>query len=192
MYGTRRPAVDVVEEELHELDRQLKQLKLDYEQYFLGNRPREPRPLRDDLYKQVQRLLGIPIRNTALRFRFNSTNARFQALRRQWDNTLRQIECGTYERHVFKANLRERKPTPEIRPPGATVSRSEIDSLFEDYRAAAARCGQEIQGVTREALKRAVDRQGDVARQQLRCSELDFHIAIDAGRVKIKVSRARE
>ena len=31
-----------IDEELRMLDHRLKQLKLDYEQYFLGSRPREP------------------------------------------------------------------------------------------------------------------------------------------------------
>ena len=32
----------VTEEELRELDRKVKQLRVDYERYFLGTRPREP------------------------------------------------------------------------------------------------------------------------------------------------------
>jgi len=178
--------VDSVEEELHLLDRSLQQLKLDYEQYFLGSRPREPRQLRDQIHKQVQRQLATPIRNTALRFRFNSTNARFQALKRQWDNTLRQIECGTYERHVFRANLRAHTPAP---PPAAT---RDIDGLFEAYRAAAAGCGQDVRHVTPETLRRAVDKQRAAARDRLGCREVDFRIAVEAGRVKIKVSRATD
>lgn len=174
--------MESVEEELLHLDLSLKQLKLDYEQYFLGNRPREPRPLREQLDKEVQRQLATPIRNTALRFRFNSTNARFQALKRQWDNTLRQIECGTYERHVFRANLRDRPPTP--------TPTQDLDGLFEAYRTAAAGCGQDVGHITVEALQRAIERQRTAACDQLGCEEVDFRIAVEGGRVKIKVSRA--
>ena len=177
-----------LEEELQQLDQQMSQLKLDYEQYFLGSRPREPRQLRDQVHKQVQRRIGTPIRNTALRFRFNSMNSRFQALKRQWDNTLRQIESGTYERHVFKANLRDRGASPaQCAPP----TRNPVDALFEDYRAAAAQCGQDTKGLTRETLERAVERQRAAAERQLGSDQLAFDVAIDAGRVKIKVTRAR-
>lgn len=95
-------------EDLHALDHKVKQLKLDYEQYFLGSRPREPQQLRAEVQKRLQQYLATPMQNTALRFRFNSISARFHSFRRQWDNTLRQIESGTYERHVFKAELHER------------------------------------------------------------------------------------
>lgn len=182
--------MSTLEEELQLLEHKLKQLKLDYEQYFLGSRPREPRQLRDEIHKQVQRTLATPIRNTALRFRFNSANARFQAFKRQWDNVLRQIECGTYERHVFKANLRDRAvvPTPRFRP---TQPTRDIDTLFDDYRSAAARCGQDVSRITPDALRRAVEKQGAAARQQLGCPRVAFRIAVEAGRVKIKVSRAQ-
>lgn len=177
-----------LEEELQQLDQQMKQLKLDYEQYFLGSRPREPRQLRDQVDKQVQRRIGTAIRNTALRFRFNSMNSRFQALKRQWDHTLRQIESGTYERHVFKANLRDASAAPARCAPPAC---SRVETLFEAYRAAAAQCGQDTKELTREALARAVEKQRAAAERQLGSDQLAFDVAIDAGRVKIKVSRAR-
>ena len=182
--------MSTLDEELHQLEHRLKQLKLDYEQYFLGSRPREPRPLRDEIQRQVQQILATPIRNTALRFRFNSTNARFQAFKRQWDNILRQIECGTYERHVFKANLRDCAvaPTPPFR---AAQPTRDIGALFDDYRCAAAVCGQDVSRITPDALRRAVEKQGTAARQQLGCSQVAFRIAVEAGRVKIKVSRAQ-
>ena len=97
-----------MEEELRLLENKLKQLKLDYEQYFLGSRPREPQQLRREIQKAIAIHSQVPIRNTALRFRFNAINSRYQAFKRQWDQTLRQIEAGTYQRHVFKADLRDR------------------------------------------------------------------------------------
>ena len=81
-----------IDEELRLLDHRLKQLKLDYEQYFLGSRPREPVQLRSELQKVVTILLNTSIQNTAQRFKFNSINSRFQTFKRQWNETQRQIE----------------------------------------------------------------------------------------------------
>ena len=82
---------DNLEEDLRILDKKLGQLRLDYEQYFLGARPREPHLLRQEIQKQVNILAQTPMLNTALRFRFNSICSRFMAFRRQWDAILRQI-----------------------------------------------------------------------------------------------------
>ena len=80
------------EEELRVLDHKLKQLKLDYDRYFLGSRPREPVVLRADVDKLIAIYSNQPITNSGLRFRFSSLCSRYQALKRQWSEILRQIE----------------------------------------------------------------------------------------------------
>ncbi|MFO0689496.1 MAG: MXAN_5187 C-terminal domain-containing protein [Myxococcota bacterium] len=97
------------DEELKLLEVKLNQLKLDYEKYFIGNRPTEPAQLRSDVQKTMIKWSNTRITNSALRFKFNSLNGRYQAFKRQWDGVLRQIEAGTYKRHVFKADLHDRE-----------------------------------------------------------------------------------
>jgi len=98
-----------LDEEIETLDRKLGQLKREFEQYFLGSRPREPVLLKAEVYKKVAFLSQQPIQNTALRFRFSSLCSRYQSMRRQWEEILRKIEAGTYERHQFKAQLHEKQ-----------------------------------------------------------------------------------
>ena len=97
------------EEEMKMLEVKLNLLKLDYEKYFLGTRPTEPAMLRAEVQKLVIKFSNTRITNTALRFKFNSLNGRYQAFKRRWDETLRKIEAGTYERHIFKADLHDRE-----------------------------------------------------------------------------------
>lgn len=109
-----------ISEELVVLDNKIKQLKFEYEQYFMGGRPREPVMLRGDVQKIVTRYSNTGIQNTALRFKFNNLCARYYALRRQWDGILKQIEEGTYKPHLFKAKLHERERGVE--EPGALAA----------------------------------------------------------------------
>lgn len=110
------------DEELKLVEIKLTQLKLDYEKYFLGTRPTEPVQLRSEVQKSMIKFANTRLTNSALRFKFNSLNGRYQAFKRQWDTVLRQIEAGTYKRHVFKANLheRERGIVPEATDSAAT------------------------------------------------------------------------
>lgn len=110
------------DEELKLVEIKLTQLKLDYEKYFLGTRPTEPAQLRSEVQKSMIKFANTRLTNSALRFKFNSLNGRYQAFKRQWDTVLRQIEAGTYKRHVFKANLheRERGVVPEATDSAAT------------------------------------------------------------------------
>jgi len=179
-----------LDEDLQVLDHKLRQLKVDYEHYFLGRQPREPISLRADVQKQFMRFSGVPIRNTAARFRFNSLNARFQAMKRQWDATLRQIENGTYKRHVFKAKLHEQSgPAPEK----AGDKRDEqLSTLFETYRDAARECGQNVDNLTPASLQAALARQEASVREKLGCKEVEFRVVVSGGKAKLKASARRE
>jgi len=182
-----------IDEELQILEIKVKQLKLDYEQYFLGSRPREPGQLRADVQKQIIRHSNQPIQNTAARFRFNSINSRFQAFKRQWDVTIRQIEAGTYKRHVFKADLRdaERAKNAERRLSGGPRPAAESgDALFESYRDAALACGQNVKGLTPEKLQSVVAKQEAALRKKLGCEKVDIRVVVEKGKVKLKASSA--
>jgi len=104
------------EEEIKILDVKINQLKREYDQYFLGTRPREPVQLAGEVRKLTAMLSNNPIQNTGLKFKFSSTVSRYQAFNRQWQDTLRKIEQGTYERHpTATSTLRTSKPA---RPAG--------------------------------------------------------------------------
>jgi hypothetical protein len=179
-----------IDEELQMLDIKIKQLKLDYEQYFLGSRPREPVILRGEVQKIIVRYSNVPIQNTAARFRFNSLNSRFQAWKRQWDNNLRQIEQGTYSRHIFKADLHERTETTAPGSVKGKVEEGSGDRLFESYVTAAQSCGQNVTSLTPEKLKAVVKKQEAAVKKKLGCDRVKFKVVVQDGKVKLKASAA--
>ncbi len=183
--------MQTVEEEMRELDHKIKQLRLDYEQYFLGNRPREPQMLRADVQKTIIRFSNQAIQNTALRFKFSSLTSRFHAFKRQWDQTLREIDAGTYARHKFKANLHERdtgpsKPAP--RPPGGAAH----EDLYETYVRACRSCGQDVANLTREKLAAVIDKQEATLRDRYGGAQIRFRVAVENGKAKLKASPVRK
>ena len=177
------------EEELRVLDHKLKQLKLDYDRYFLGTRAREPVLLRGEVDKLIAIYSNQAIRNSALRFRFSSLCSRYQAQKRQWCEIAHQIELGTYRRHRFKAALHAREraatdaqtPALPTDPPGR--------GLFEEYRAARESCGQETRNLTPAGLERVISEQREALRARFGDTEFRFRVVIEDGRAKIKASR---
>jgi hypothetical protein len=181
------------DEDLRALDLKLKQLKLDYDRYFLGTRPREPVVLRAEVDKLIAVYSNQAITNSALRFRFSSLCSRYQASKRQWTEVLRQIEQGTYARHRFKADLHQREravapPAPAAEPEAAAAS--PLAALFEEYRAAREACGQEHRSLTPQALERVIEQQRQALRERFGDVEFRFRVAIEDGRAKVKASRA--
>src|SRR5690606_86997 len=77
-----------------------------YEQYFMGIERLEPTIPRKDVERRIQALRKIRFQNTAKRFKFQTLVQRYNSLQQYWNRTCRDIENGTYKRHVQKAERR--------------------------------------------------------------------------------------
>jgi hypothetical protein len=182
-----------IEEDLSVLAHKINQLKLAYERYFLGSRPREPVMERAEVDKLVMVHSNRPIQNTALRFKFASICSRYQAFKRQWNDTLRRIEQGTYERHRFKADLHGRGPETEVAPPDEDASGSPADSteLFAAYVEARKACGQSVENLSPEALRVRLGKHEKQLRGRHGDAEIRFRVVVEDGKAKLKATRSR-
>src|SRR5262245_18544365 len=187
-----------IEEDLMLLDARLKQLKLEYEQYFMGGRKREPQLLRGEVQKIISYYANVPIRNTGHRFKFNNLRARFFAFRRHWEDTLRKIEGGSYEKHRFQAELHERErgreeagaaQTPA--PPVGAAPGDELERLFCAFVDAREQTGQGSAGLTRERLGAQLEQQAATLRQRFGVAEVRFRVVVEDGRAKLKATPVR-
>jgi hypothetical protein len=191
-----RPALEDIEDALRELDRKAKQLRLDYERYFLGTRPREPILLRSEVDKAMVILSNTAIQNTALRFRYNSIASRYQAQKRQWNETLRQIEAGTYARHRFKADLHQRdRDRAEAQRAGSTTAPGAPngpDDMFDQYRDARLACGQPVKSLSREKLEGMLQKQKKTLRERFGDNaKFSFRVVVEDGKAKLKAKRVK-
>jgi hypothetical protein len=182
-----------LEEDLKVLDNKINQLRLAYERYFLGSRPREPAMERAEVDKLITIYSNTPIQNTALRFKFGSICSRYQAFKRQWNDTLRKIDQGTYERHRFKADLHRREPEMGAPPPDESTLGVPADSteLFAAYVEARQACGQSVENLSPEKLQSKLGAQERLLRRRYGDVEVRFRVVVERGKAKLKVARAR-
>jgi hypothetical protein len=175
-------------EDLQLLENKIKQAKFEYNQYFLGNRPREPVIVRGEVQKIIAYWSNLPIRNTANRFRFNNLCARFFTFRRQWDEIGRKIEEGTYEPHLKKAQMRDRTrgPAADDGRPAPTSSDDEVCQAYIEARQA---CGQA--GVDRAKVAALLEKQRAALREKLGCQDVRFRVVVEAGKPKLKTTPVR-
>jgi len=184
-----------IEEDLLLLDARLKQLRVEYEQYFLGARKREPQLLRGDVQKIISYYANVPIRNTGHRFKFNNLRARFFALRRHWDDTQRKIEEGRYDKHRFQAELHDRERELEAGaapPPTRPAAEGELDELFRAFVDAREATGQGASGLSRERLAAQLEEQRTALRQRFGVSAVRFRVVVEDGRAKLKATPIRD
>jgi len=175
------------EQDLEILSRKLTQLKLAYDQYFLGSRPREPIQQRDEIQKAVVIYSNQPMQNTMLRFKFSAINFRYQAFNRQWTETLRKIERGTYERHQFRAKLHER-PTGLPPQPVATPT-NERREIYDSYVKARRSCGHPIDQLSPQKLDAILDKQKAALCERFGDCEVTFRVVVEDGKAKLKARR---
>ena len=185
-----------IEEDLMLLDARLKQLRLEYEQYFAGGRKREPQLLRGEVQKIISYYANVPIRNTGHRFKFNNLRARFFSFRRHWDDTLRKIEDGRYDKHQFQAELHDRERglaagAAEAAPPQARGRDGELDRLFRAWVDAREATGQGSAGLSPERLAEQLAQQAAALRERFGVAEVRFRVVVEDGRAKLKASPVR-
>jgi hypothetical protein len=95
-----------------------------YEQYFMGIEKLEPTVPRKDVDRRIYVLRKEQIRNTAQRFRFQMILQKYNTYQTHWMRICREIENGTYKRHLLKAKQRfgDEKPTGTTKAPASVAS----------------------------------------------------------------------
>ncbi len=95
--------VEEVEAAIDELETRLERLRSLYEQYFLGIEKIEPTVARKDVDRRIWLLRREQIRNTARRFKLQTIIQRYNTFQQYWQRICREIENGTYKRHLLRA-----------------------------------------------------------------------------------------
>jgi hypothetical protein len=88
---------------LEELEVRVERLRALYEQYFLGIEKVEPSVVRKDVDRRIWTLRREQIRNTGKRFKLNTIIQRYNTFQQYWMRICREIENGTYRRHLLRA-----------------------------------------------------------------------------------------
>ena len=189
-----------LEEELDELDQNIKRLRIEFDQYFLGVLKRPPTVLQGKVQKVILRLASAPPLSTRHRFRFNQLNSRFQIFRQQWGRTLREIEAGTYRGHLFKAKLHQAEQGSATVGSNEQEARSErreksrrgdpLDRLADALNNARRKTGDHT-ALDRAKLADTVRRQTAVIRDRYGDVKVTFKVVIEKNKAKLKASVAK-
>ncbi len=185
-------------EDRQELEVKIGRLKIEYEHYFLGALKREPQYLRGEVQRMIQQALNRPPANVRHKFKFNTLVSRYQAYRQLWERTRRQIDEGTYERHVFKAKLRERergveepRRIPDAKSRSGAPASAPIQKLYEAFAAARKKTGEGMGDLTPGKLAALVRKQTSELRRQHGKGKLRFRVVVEDGRARLRATFKR-
>ena len=179
--------------ELDEIQQQMKELEIRYEQYFAGVERREPFNERKNLARRIRQYTNRRIVWTDLKFRYQGIASRFMSYAQYWDRILRLIDEGKYHRHTAKLNTPKPPACPDLPPacpdlPPAETGNGEAERLQKELADARAACGMSGSAPSAEKVAAFLDAQREKIRQRYGDKAVAFSIDTSDGKPRIKVS----
>lgn len=190
-----------IDEELAQLERDIRQLKIEYDQYFGGGRKRPPTEIewRIDLMVKRYAERGGDLKY-GQRFRLNNLTQTYAKYKDIFRKRTQQKEEGKIQRHfgaAAKAIEAERalkhpeKPEPSTGAFRVTCSEPEketekVDRLYEAFLQAKRTAGEQTGKLSRAGFNEFVLKKTKDLQKQKNCCDVEYVVEIVEGQVKLK------
>jgi len=169
--------------ELDDIQQQMKELEIRYEQYFAGVEKREPINERKTIARKLRHYVNRRIVWTDMKFRCQGMMSRFASYSQYWDRILRLMDEGKYHRHTAKLN----KPTTANPQQQAATKENEAQRLQRELAEARQACG--LKGAPSAAkVAEFLDAQKEKIRERYGDRNIVFSVDASEGKPRIKVS----
>jgi hypothetical protein len=197
------------EEDLVQLEKDVRQVKIEYEIFFGGGRKRPPTDLEWRIDQTIKRYTERGPKLTAPQmFRLNGFIQRYMKFREVFRKRSKQREEGIVQRHFGAAakevELQRRRRAEEAKHVPSVAARVSIGAhtdparesmktrkLFEAFRETKEKAGENTSKLTLEDFREFVTRKSKELRGENGESSVEFVIATEEGRVKLK-ARVRQ
>ncbi len=164
------------------LEVKLKELRIEFEKYFNGANDLPPGDLQAEVERSI-RLLRQSVKGSVDNFRLSSLEARFNSFNEMFNRRVRAVEEG-------RTPGRRREPT---RPRYDAFGGITVDDGIGDGAAAALYQGlyDSSSKVDLDTFQGYLDRQAAAIRKKTGCAQVQFRLADEGGRVKLKAKAIR-
>jgi hypothetical protein len=166
------------------LDRDIKQLRVDFERFFNGALPFPPEDLRLRVQSQLRSLRGLNLKTFADNFRLGDLEARFNAYNELFNRRLRDSEEGRRpsSRPVPVPEPRRFDPEKGI-VLGDRIDPAAVEALYQGLAAAPGDAGPRFD---LDSFQTYLSRQVAAIREKTGCSQVQFRLAAEDGKLKLK------
>jgi len=176
-----------IRSELDQLEAQLNDLKIQYEQHFCGILPMAPDKPHAEVKRQIRKLMKAPFKSSAMTFRLRVLENRYQAFNTYWARVMKQREDGTYSRDVYKATLRERFSIEDEKAETAKGGvEKNFNALFNSYKNAVEKQTGRKQNIDYSSFKKALVSRAQSFKAQHGHGKLSFRVTVKDGKVSVQ------
>jgi hypothetical protein len=196
--------VPTIDEELSQMERDIRQLKIEYDQYFGGGRKRPPAEIewRIDLLIKRYGERGGDMKH-GQRFRFSNLTQTYAKYKEIFRKKLQQKEEGKVQRHfgaaakAIEAERAEKQKHDQAiaaaREGAFRITCSEPDKeteqiakLYQAFLQAKEKAGEGTGKLTPESFNEFVRKKTKDLQSQRNCREVEYIIELANGQVKLK------
>jgi hypothetical protein len=197
-----------IDEDLSALERDIRQLKIEYDQYFGGGRKRPPSEIEWRIELVVKRYgeRGGDMK-FAQRFRFSNLSQTYAKYKDIFRKKVQQKEEGKIQRHYGSAAKEieaERAKKQHEEEAHATVAAAsangafrmtysdpereaeKVDQLFQAFVQAKQQAGEETAKLTRSSFNEFVLKKTKDLQKQKNCKDVEYVVETVDGQVKLK------
>jgi hypothetical protein len=186
------------EEELRLIERELMEVKVAFDQFFLGFERKSPLRRRDVLGERIRKFRSHLDAKTpaGFRFRLDQAQAKFAAYDRIWNRNLQDKEAGRDSRDLFKMKMKQKKageetmpPAPKAaapKPPPSALTPGQLKTLYDTFVIARQRTNEPTSGLSMETLGKTLEKQVPALLKQFNCEAVDFKVVIKNNKAVLK------
>jgi hypothetical protein len=189
-------AINQTDEDLSRLERDIRQLKIEFEQYFGGGKKRPPSDIEWRIEQIIKRYGDRAAEmNYGQRFRYGNLTQTYSKYREIFHKRMQKREEGTVQRHFGAAARaiqaeRSRSGTASPSPVAVTCSDLEresgkVDELYRAFREALNTSGESVERLSREKFQKFLLQKSEQIRKQ-RGEQIEFLVSIENGKARLK------
>jgi hypothetical protein len=192
-----------IDEDIGQLEKEIRQLKIEYEQYFGGGKKRPPADIEWRIDTLIKRYSDRGAQmNYTQRFRYGNLVQMYTKYREIFRKRMKQKEEGTVQRHFgaaareIEAERAQRRAKTEksdaVNLP-FTVSwedpdheKKKVEQLFAAFREAKAKAGEDTEPLTMEAFQKFVRQKTDQLKKQKDAHEVEYIVTVEGNHARLK------
>ena len=186
------------DEDMNQLERDIRQLKIEYEQYFGGGKKRPPADIEWRIEIMMKRYSDRGAQmNYSQRFRYGNLAQMYTKYRDMFRKRLKQQEEGRVQRHygaaareIEKERERSRPADPAPFPFAISCKDPErepqkVDELYTAFRQAKEQVGDSTEGLTIESFHQFVRQKTDLLKKQKNAHEVEYVVSLEGKHAKL-------
>jgi len=192
-----------VDEDIAQLERDIRQMKIEYEQYFGGGKKRPPAEIEwriDTLLKRYSDR-GANM-SYSQRFHYGNLVQVYTKYRDMFRKRLKQKEEGTQPRHfgaaareieAQRASQRAASQSPSAEQAPFSVSwndpdqeQQKVEQLYNAFRNAKAQAGEDTSRLTMSDFRKFVRQKTDQLKKQGEANEVEYIVSVEGKHARLK------